>query len=179
MIELRTKRLILRPYDMEDAARTKELAGMKEIAETTISIPHPYTFGDAESWIRNSVQLIDENLAYPLAIVLQDDNLLIGTMTLRIDKQHNKGELAYWVGKDYWNKGYAQESGKRMIKFGFEELNLNRIYAPAMSKNKASTRAMGKIGMSYEGTLKQDIIKWGEYQDVDIYGLLQSDYQKL
>ncbi|MBJ8031343.1 GNAT family N-acetyltransferase [Bacillus cereus group sp. N21] len=91
--------------------------------------------------------------------MLKDENILIGTMTLRIDKQHNKGELAYWLGKDYWGKGYATESAKRVMDFGFCELNLNRIWAPAMSKNQASTQVMKKIGITYEWTLKQDILK--------------------
>ncbi len=163
---------------MKDAQRAKELAGVKEIAKTTISIPHPYTLGDAEAFIRNSVQLIDENRAYPLAMVIKEQDLLIGTMTLRLDRQHNKGELAYWVGKDYWNNGYAQEAGERMLRFGFEELKFNRIFVPMMSINKASASVMKKIGMSYEGTLRQDIIKWGEFQDVDVYGILRSEFLK-
>ncbi|WP_241661679.1 GNAT family N-acetyltransferase [Bacillus wiedmannii] len=78
--------------------------------------------------------------------MLKDENILIGTMTLRIDKQHNKGELAYWLGKDYFWKGYATESAKRAMDFGFRELNSNRIWAPAMSKNQASTQVMKKLG---------------------------------
>ncbi|WP_240468661.1 GNAT family protein [Gracilibacillus sp. YIM 98692] len=45
-----------------------------------------------------------------------------------------------------------------------------------MSKNKASGKVMQKIGLRYEGTLKQDILRWDKYEDVDIYGLLKEDY---
>lgn len=74
-----------------------------------------------------------------------------------------------------WGKGYATEAAQLIIDFGFNELNLNRIWAPIMSKNKASCKVMEKVGMSYEGTLKQDILRWGQYEDVDIYGLLKAN----
>jgi len=176
MYILQTERLILRRYELEDAVRAHILAGEKEIIETTLAIPYPYLLEHAESWIQQHPKLIENGAAYPFAVVMKAGNVLIGTMTLRIDKQHNKGELAYWIGKDYWGKGYATEAAKRVMDFGFFELNLNRIWAPAMSKNWASTQVMKKIGMTYEGTLKQDILKWGTYEDVDIYGILKSDY---
>jgi [ribosomal protein S5]-alanine N-acetyltransferase len=97
-------------------------------------------------------------------------------MTIRVDKLHNKGELAYWIGKDYWGKGYATEAVKRVIDFGFKELKLNRIWAAIMSKNKASGKVLKKVGLRYEGTLKQDVLRWNQYEDVDVYGLLKSDY---
>ncbi|PEE33867.1 GNAT family N-acetyltransferase [Bacillus pseudomycoides] len=176
MRTLQTERLILRPYELKDAIRAQALAGEREIIETTLAIPYPYLLEHAESWIQQHPRLIENGDAYPFAVVLKDENVLIGTMTLRIDKQHNKGELAYWIGKDYWGKGYATESAKKVMDFGFCELNLNRIWAPAMSKNQSSTQVMKKIGMTCEGTLKQDVLKWGTYEDVDIYGILKDAY---
>lgn len=96
-------------------------------------------------------------------------------MTLRIDKLHNKGELAYWIGKAYWNKGYATEAARRLVDFGFKKQELNRIWAPVMSKNQASGKVMQKVGLEYEGTLKQDILRWGKYEDVDVFGLLKEN----
>ncbi|MCP3033624.1 GNAT family N-acetyltransferase, partial [Halobacillus sp. A1] len=74
------------------------------------------------------------------------------------------------------NKGYATEASKIVIDFGFKEQKLNRIWAPVMSKNKASGKVMQKVGLQYEGTLKQDILRWDEYVDVDVFGLLKEDY---
>lgn len=175
---LTTDRLLLRPYKRTDACRVQALAGEREVAETTLAIPHPYSIEAAESWIENHAKLIENGEAYPFAMVLRDDNLLIGTMTIRTDYQHNKGELAYWVGKDYWGQGYATEAAKRITQFGFDELTLNRVFAQAMSRNKGSTKVMEKVGMSYEGTLKQELFHWGKYEDVDVYGLLRSAYEQ-
>lgn len=173
---LTTERLRLRPYNIEDAPYAQKLAKDRELAETTF-LPHPYTLEAAENWISSHSKLIENGEAFPFAVVLKMENRLIGTMTLRIEKLHNKGELAYWVGKDYWNKGYATEAARKVIDFGFKEQNLNRIWAPVMSKNKASGKVMQKIGLKYEGTLKQDIIRWNKYEDVDIFALLKENYR--
>ena len=173
---LYTDRLILRPYEISDAPRASQLAGDKEVAETTF-VPYPYTLELAANWIESHQNLIENGDAYPFAVVLKEENVLIGTMTIRIDKHHNKGELAYWIGKEYWGKGFATEAAKKVIEFGFNQLRLNRIWAQIMSKNKASVKVLEKSGLKYEGTLKQDILRWDEYQDVDIYGVLKEEYK--
>ncbi|WP_240468666.1 GNAT family N-acetyltransferase [Gracilibacillus sp. YIM 98692] len=124
--EIETEHLVLRPYDLSDAPRAQKLGDDKAIAETTF-IPYPYTIEKVEDWIKKHSSLIENGDAYPLAVILKSEKQLIGTMTIRVDKNHNKGELAYWIGKDYWGKGYATEASKKILEFGFNELNLNRI----------------------------------------------------
>lgn len=176
--KIESELLILRPYVFSDAPTAQKLGNDKAVAETTF-IPYPYTSEKVENWIENHAALIENGEAYPLAVILKDEMQLIGTMTIRIDKTHNKGELAYWVGKEFWGKGFATEASKMMIEFGFNDLNLNRIWAPVMSKNKASGKVMEKVGLRYEGTLKQDVLRWNKYEDIDVYGLLKDDYEKL
>lgn len=173
--KLQSVRLILRPFSMDDATRVQKLAGNKEVAKTTLGIPHPYPIEAAESWIENHPKMM-KNGVFPFAIELKSEKLLIGTITIRINEVHKKGELAYWVGKEYWGNGYGTEAAKEMVRYGFEELKLNRIWAMAMSKNPASTKVMENVGMKKEGVLKQDIIKSGVFEDSDIYGLIKSDY---
>lgn len=174
---LQTERLILRPFKIEDASRVRELAGDKEVAKTTLGMPHPYPIEAAISWIKSHPKLIENGDAYPLAMVLQEKEQLIGTMTLSVDKQHNRGELGYWVGKDYWGNGYATEAARVIVNFGFETLGLNRIWAKAMSKNVASTMVMKKVGLKLEGTLKQHIYQSEVYEDVVVYGLIKTEYK--
>lgn len=173
--QIETERLFMRPYDITDIPAVQNLANDKAIAETTF-IPYPYTVEKVEEWINSHSELIKNGDVYPLAVMLKNENQLIGTMTIRIDKVHNKGELAYWIGKDFWGQGFATEMAKAMLAFGFNELNLNRIWAPVMKKNIASAKVMQKIGLSYEGTLKEDVLRWGNYEDVEVYGMLKKDY---
>lgn len=174
--KLETDRLILRPFTLDDATRVQELAGNKDVAKTTLGIPHPYSLEAAKSWIKNHPRMI-RNGTYPFAIVLKTESVIVGTMTIRVNEAHKKGELAYWVGKEYWGNGYATEAAKEIVRHSFEDLNLNRVWAMAMSKNPASIKVMERVGMKKEGVLKQDIIKSGVFVDSDIYGLIKLDYK--
>ncbi|WP_371817508.1 GNAT family N-acetyltransferase [Virgibacillus sp. MSJ-26] len=173
---LETDRLILRPFGMDDATRVQELAGNEDVAKTTLGIPHPYPIDAAESWIESHLRMV-KNGTFPFAMVLKSESILVGTMTIRVNKPHKKGELAYWVGKAYWGNGYATEAAAEIVRHSFEDLNLNRVWARAMSKNPASVKVMKNIGMKKEGVLKQDIIKLGVFEDSEIYGLIKSEYK--
>ena len=93
-----------------------------------------------------------------------------------INCEHNRGNLGYWIGKKFWNRGYCSEAGIGIIEYGFEELNLNRICASHFKKNPSSGRVMQKLGMKKEGVLRQHIKKWGQYNDFVYYGILKEEY---
>ncbi|MEN2464903.1 GNAT family N-acetyltransferase [Ornithinibacillus sp. JPR2-1] len=176
LITLKTERLILRQFTIDDATRVQELAGNKDVSKTTLGIPHPYPLEAAKQWIENHPKMMKNDI-FPFAIVLKAEDILIGTMTIRINDTHKKAELAYWIGKEYWGNGYATEAAKEIVRYGFEDLNLNRIWAKAMSKNPASSKVMINVGMKKEGVLKEDILKSGVFEHSDIYGLTRSGYQ--
>jgi ribosomal-protein-alanine N-acetyltransferase len=170
-----TARLSLRPFAMEDAPLLQTLCGDSEIARTTLLIPHPYPVGAAESWIISSLEAASYGTRYAFAITDIIHSDLYGCISLNLDKLHMRAELAYWIGKDYWGQGYATESAKRIIQFGFDALKLQRIWAAAMTKNPASLKIMQKVGMQYEGTFRQHILKWQQYEDISFYGIIKTD----
>ena len=86
--------------------------------------------------------------------------------------EFNQAELGYWIGKPYWNKCYASEAAKAILRFGFKELNLHRIHAHHLSRNPASGKVLQKIGMQHEGCLRHHIRKWGKFEDMEMYGIL-------
>ena len=63
-----------------------------------------------------------------------------------------------------------------MFRYGFMELNLNRIQTQDMDENVGGWRADEKAGMQYEGTLRQVILRFGKYHDVRVYSILRSEY---
>ncbi|MFD1606824.1 GNAT family N-acetyltransferase [Oceanobacillus luteolus] len=174
-LKLESKRIILLPFKEEDASRIRELANDKELADI-LGLPHPYELKHAEGWIAVQSELIKEGSEFPLAIVSKELDEIIGTITIRVDKNNNKGELGYWIGKDYWGNGFATEAVHTIIQFGFTQLELNKIWAAALSRNTASILVLEKAGLQKEGTLKQDRLLHGKYEDVDVYGLLKLDY---
>jgi len=173
---LRTERLILRAISMDDAAVINELLADKEIAANTELIPFPYKIEMAEEWIEPQQKTWQEGRAAVFAICLpttSGQGTLIGVVGLEINSAHERAELGYWVGKQYWGNGYCTEAAAALIEYGFEQLGLHRILAYHMLRNPASGRVMQKLGMTHEGVLKQHVKKWGKFEDMALFGILR------
>ena len=172
---LQTQRLTLRPFEVEDASVVQGLAGAPEIALTTQNIPHPYEDGMAEAWISTHRPSWDAGKFLTVAITSNADGL-VGAASLHINSAHRRGELGYWVGLPFWNRGYATESAGALLEYGFSELRLNRIQARHMTRNPSSGRVMEKLGMKPEGIQRQHVVAHGELEDVAMYAILSSEY---
>jgi len=171
---LATTRLLLRPFDLGDAASVQQLAGVPEVALTTQAVPHPYEDGMAETWITSHLPAWEAREVLTLAVTTSERGL-VGAVSLHINAGHRRGELGYWIGLPFWNRGYATEAAEALLEFGFDELELNRIQARHMTRNPASGRVMQKLGMSPEGVQRQHVLVRGAFEDVAMYALLASD----
>jgi [ribosomal protein S5]-alanine N-acetyltransferase len=173
---LRTARLLLGSFSSEDAPELQRLAGAREIADTTVSIPHPYELDHALAWIGQQRREAVRGRATNFAIRLLADGPLIGSVGLRdIDREHLQAELGFWIGREWWGKGYAREAATAVIRFGFDALGLNRICAHHMSRNPAAGKVLSALGMQQEGLLRQRVRKWGVYEDVVVYAIVRDD----
>ena len=172
---LKTERLLLRPFELTDAASVQLLASAAEVAATTLELPHPYPEGAAEAWIATHVEAAMQGTGYTWAIVRSAGGVLLGAISLGIRAKHARGSLGYWLGLPYWNQGYMTEAARRVVTFGFEELRLHRIEASCFPRNVGSARVMQKAGLRYEGTLRGDVRKGDTFEDVAQYGLLRDD----
>lgn len=164
-----TQRLHLRPFTAADAAAVQRLAGAHEVALNTLLIPHPYPDGAAEAWIAKHAQSAELTFAI-------DDGQLVGAIGLRVEPEHARAEIGYWIGVPFWGRGYATEAAAAVVRFGFEEHPLNRIFAQVFRRNPASARVLEKIGLRHEGTLRQHLKKWGELVDVEYYAILRDEW---
>ncbi len=175
---LQTKRLILRPFTLEDAPEVKRLAGDKDIASTTLHIPHPYEDGMAEEWISKHQEEFEKGEQVTFAIVHREGKYLIGAIGLSsINMENETAEVGYWIGKPYWNQGYCTEAAWGVLKYSFNVLGLNRIYARHFKENPSSGRVMQKLGMKHEGYLRQHFKKWDNFVDVEMYGILKEEFE--
>ncbi len=173
---LLTERLVLRSLTLEDAADVQRLAGEYDVAATLSNMPHPYEDGMAEEWIHSCYDKYEKDESLNFAITSRTDKHLMGGIELRLDRKNKKGEIGYWIGKLYWNQGYATEAARAIVLYGFEVLKLNRIHAKHFKRNPASGRVLEKIGMRYEGCLRQDIKKWDNFEDSMVYAILKADF---
>lgn len=164
-------------FNIRDAPDVQRLAGDREIADTTLAIPHPYELDQARAWIEQQQQeTIDGPSSLSFAVRLSSTGTLIGCVGLReIDPEHRQAELGFWIGRGWWGQGYAREAARAVVRFGFDTLELNRICAHHMARNPASGRVLLALGMQREGVLRQRVKKWGKYEDVVLYAILRTD----
>jgi len=176
----KTKRLLIKSYDHKDADVIYPVVSQKEIADTMITIPHPYPRATVNKWIDYLLTSAEQGTAFEFAIFLKENpEKYIGNCGLvSFSNSHQKAEIAYFIDKNEWGKGYATEVASFMIGYGFEKLYLERIYGHCMSRNSASRKVMEKIGFRFEGTLRHGIKKGEVFEDLDLLGMIRSDYEK-
>lgn len=175
---LLTPRLLLRPFEIEDAPAVQRLAGDRAIADLTLNIPHPYEDGMAALWISTHRAKSEAGELANFAATLRPTGEVIGAIGLSINRRFDRAELGYWIGKPYWNLGYCTEAGLAVLEYGFTKLNLNRIHSTHLSRNPASGRVMEKLGMSREGLLRQHTRKWETFEDLVLFAILKQDWME-
>ena len=173
---LETERLILRPFELADAKEVQRLAGAREIAATTLNIPHPYEDGMAEEWIGTHQETFEQGRGVSFAITTRGDGRLIGAISLMGIRPGHQAELGYWIGEPHWNQGFCTEAARAVVGYGFRVLGLNRIHACHLTRNPASGRVMQKLGMVHEGRRRQHVEKWGAFEDLELYGMLRREW---
>lgn len=172
-----TPRLRLRACREADLPRLAELAGATEIYRTTLRIPNPYHMEHARQFMQFQREAWDKGQAIMLSVALRETDEFMGGVGLEINRPMDRAELGFWIGVPYWNKGYITEAAGALLAFGFEHLKLNRIWAGHFSGNDASGRVQQKLGMKYEGVLRQALKKDGQYRDDVIYAVLREDFR--
>jgi len=174
---LHTERLMLRPFVAHDAFDVERLAGAREVADTTLNIPHPYPHGAAAEWIRLHGPAWDAGTSATFAIIGKKTGALVGAISLIIKREHRRAELGYWIAVDCWNRGYATEASQQAIDFGFGVLGLHRIEARHFLRNPASGRVMEKLGMQREGIERDAAIKWDRFEALAVYSILEREWR--
>lgn len=176
---LETQRLKLRPVEQTDAETIQKAAAAREISDTMISIPHPYPEGEAERYIQRQIE--GRQAGHSVAFVMErkEDGAFLGMLELRkIDREHLLAEMSFWLIPEMWGRGYMSEGVRAAIKYAFEDLGMNRLYAYHMLRNPATGRVLEKNGFRREGLLRQRVRKWGVFEDVALMALLKEDWQE-
>lgn len=174
---LSTERLVLRTYEVEDAPRLAQLAGCKDVSDTMISVPYPYSTEQAWLDITGFARAFDKRTDFHFAIAPKNDvRNFVGHIALRdVDWEHLQGELSFWLSSQHRGHGYITEAGKPILALSFGQLGLNRICAYHMKRNPASGKVLGRLGFTYEGCLRQRVRKAEAYEDACVWARLRQD----
>ncbi|MBC7814664.1 MAG: GNAT family N-acetyltransferase [Burkholderiales bacterium] len=172
-----TPRLLLRRLDTDDISAVHRMLNDEDVARMLIGIPHPISREWTGDWVTDIDAAIEWGIAFNFAITRKSDDALMGCVGLDLNAEYRRAELGYWIGRSYWGQGYATEAARRMLRFGFDEIGLNRITSTVFPHNSVSAHVLDKLGMKYEATLRRSIFKWDHYEDLDCYGLLKSEFK--
>lgn len=138
--------VVLRTFAPSDARRVQLLAGEREVAETTLLIPHPYPDGAAEAWIAAQAQDRAAGREYTYAVTRAEDGLLVGAIALRPGAEEH-GHVGFWIGRGHWGRGYATAATRTVIALAFSLLELDQVTASHLTRNAASGRVLEKCGL--------------------------------
>lgn len=174
--QLETQRLILRKLSMEDDEDVFEYGSDPEVPKYMTWEVHK-SIDDARAFISFILGRYERDEAGEWGIVLKENNKLIGSIGFAsCDMKNRRAEIGYVLARPYWSQGIMTEALKRVLKFAFEEIGLNRIECCHFLPNERSGRVMQKAGMSFEGIARQKMFVKGQYWDVKQYAILRSDW---
>lgn len=168
---LGTSRLILRPIELDDAESIFAYAKNPNVCKYTLWETHQ-SAQDSLNYIRDYIfDYYSKGVPEPFGITLKENpKKVIGTVgCFWTSKQAKAMELAYAIGEEHWGKGLVAEASQAVMDYCFKEFSLKRIQARCKVENKASSRVMEKVGMSYEGTLKSAIFHRNKFWDMSYY----------
>jgi ribosomal-protein-alanine N-acetyltransferase len=159
----------LRPWQLEDATNLVNAANNPNIAVfMTNQFPHPYTDADAIQFIEMA------SSRKPCSIfAITVKGKAVGGIGLhpQADLHCKNMELGYWLAETYWGKGIVSEAVQQMVSYGFNNFDINRIFARPFGNNIASQKVLKKAGFKLEAFMEKAFFKNGEYLDEMIFAI--------
>jgi ribosomal-protein-alanine N-acetyltransferase len=175
---LETERLILRKMKISDADDMFDYAKRQDVTTYLLWSPH----GNRE-YTRDYLRYLQNRYAlgefYDWAVVDRESGRMIGTCGFtRIDTEHRCGEIGYVLNPDFHGRGFGTEAAERVVRFGFEVLELHRIEAKFMQGNHSSLHVMEKLGMTFEGYRRDAMWVKHAYRTIGVSAILAEEFRE-
>jgi diamine N-acetyltransferase len=145
-----------------------------------LTVIFPLSMPDEEKWFEKTLQA--PIYEHPLVIEIQENDgwIPVGNCAYHaIDWRNRSAEIGILIGeKRSWNQGYGTECLGLLLRYGFMELNLERIFLRVYENNPRAIRAYEKAGFVHEGRLRKAEFQDGVYHDVLVMSVLRSEWHK-
>jgi ribosomal-protein-alanine N-acetyltransferase len=167
---------VLRPWREGDESSLVRHANNLEVwRRLRDSFPYPYTYADAEQWIA-FVRHQDPQTHFAIEVHGEASGGI--GLELGSDIERRSAEVGYWLGEDFWGKGITTAAVRALSGYGFEVLNLTRIFAVPFASSAASIRVLEKCGYIREGIMRRSAIKEGVVLNQVLYALTDLDLSR-
>lgn len=176
-LEVSGARIRLRKPRLADAPLLEKQVQRPEVVRWTTRIPHPYPAGEALRFLRSAARRWAQGRAFVYVLEPADTPGACGIVSLnQVWWEHRCAELGFWLGPDYWGRGWMTEAVGLLLGVAFRQLGLFRLYASCYADNHAARRVLEKNGFQLEGCLRQAVFKHGARRDYLLFGLLAPEY---
>lgn len=174
-----TERLLVRefvPADMDAL-----LAFVRDPGQLKYMLFNLSTEADLDGFMSESLeqQTEGDRATFHLAVCERGDktSACVGCVSLmRESADSPEAEIGYFFLKDRWGRGYAVEAALPVIEFGFSGLKLHRVWGKCHSLNTGSARVMEKLGMAFEGTMREHAWMGDHWRSSRLYSVLDREW---
>lgn len=176
-VEIATEDLLLREFAAVDWPAVHAYAMDPEVVRYELWGPNDEE--QSRSFVEGAIRASRESprQTYELAVVLRETGALVGGAGIRIrDVDHREGDIGYVLRKDHWGRGLGTQVARALVRFGFERLDLHRIWATCEAENVASAKVLGRAGMRQEGRLRSNRLQRGVWRDTLLFAILETDH---
>jgi RimJ/RimL family protein N-acetyltransferase len=170
-VSLEGQRVALREWTRADSDAVRAYADDPEVGRYLIRSPAELL---AEPALAIAQAEESPRTEYAFAIVARETGAVIGNAEVYVDSvRHHRGEIGYILRHDVWGQGLATEVATLLLRFGFDDLRLHRLWASCDPANTASIRVLEKIGMQHEGVLRHQYLGHDStWRDAAIYAAI-------
>jgi ribosomal-protein-alanine N-acetyltransferase len=189
--ELRTERLVLRAFREDDLQFVFDHFSDPDVSRFLYDHEPPTTIKEGEDilkWCMDSGS--KDHIRWCIEIGKGSGKVVggkegdigrpIGTCGFHwYDPLNNSAEIGYDLAREFWGQGLMAEALRSMLAFGFDVLQLNRVYAYVYPKNQRSVQLLAGIGFSHEGVIREKHLFRGKYYDHSLYSLLRKEHPAL
>lgn len=159
----------IRKTKMSDANEIWKQINNPKVIKELCDYHFPCPLGKIKKDIKKGLKDWEKKKAYNFTIIYE--NKIVGQIMLEHpNKDKRRYEIGFFIGPGYWNKGIATKAIKEIVRFGFNELNLYKIWGDNDSDNLGSGKAMEKAGFKLEGRLRNHYLKNNKFIDLLIWG---------
>lgn len=173
---LETERLLLRKVTADDAASMLSYLSDQHVTQHMGLAPFQ-TIADALDEIAWYESIVTEGTGIRWGITLKEEGQVIGSCGFlnRVAK-HRRMEIGTELSRDYWHQGIASEALQAVIRYVFNNLEVQRMEALIEPANLASQKLFERHGFMKEGLLRSYEYTCGKYDDLYMYSLLKRDF---
>ncbi len=179
---LPTERLRLRRFRYHDARPLAEAVGhsLPELSRWLPWAQGLYGLAEARIFVRGSARSWRRGKAFDFSLRLREGSAEIvgGVGIWHTSRTEKSGEIGYWIRSDLTGMGLATEAAGGLLTLGFQDMGLHRILMRIAVGNRPSRRVAEKLGFSFEGVAREEILVRGQWMDHEVFSLLEREWER-